>query len=239
MLTPFTVYFGVPDTAAGSANVFVIHYAYFQPEVQAFPTTGSGSAFPDTVGQAVSLPTSENSTPYQMLFVPEDFSGAYLVSHWTDLGNYSITSDSPMDLSLINSTQAFPTPSSKDTNAAYACSDSACVQVDSTGDIYYITDAVSNYTVSSSATWSKMSYALTLSSSSSATGAASGTDAASGTATATGSGSAKAGSSTTKSSTSASGSSTAAASAAGRLGIRTDILGFTVGVAALVAATLL
>jgi len=38
--------------------------AYFQPEAQAYPTTGGGSSFPDTVGQAVSVPDSQNNVGF-------------------------------------------------------------------------------------------------------------------------------------------------------------------------------
>jgi hypothetical protein len=35
--------------------------AYFQPEAQAYPTVGGGSAFPDSTGQAVSVPDAQNN----------------------------------------------------------------------------------------------------------------------------------------------------------------------------------
>jgi hypothetical protein len=54
-------YFGVPGTAAGSANVFVVHYATFQPAAQAYPTLNGGSAFPDAEGQAITIPQVDNN----------------------------------------------------------------------------------------------------------------------------------------------------------------------------------
>jgi len=42
--------------------------AYFQPEAQAYPTVGGGSAFPDTAGQAVSVPDAQNNVrPFRFL----------------------------------------------------------------------------------------------------------------------------------------------------------------------------
>lgn len=231
---PPTVYYGVPGTAAGSANIFVIHYSYFQPTAQEF----SGTAFPDTTGQVVSIPTTENSTPYQNLFVPKDFSGAYVTTHWTDLGNYSITSDSPMSLSLVNSTQSFPVPTSQDAQAAYACSPSACVQIDTTGNIYYVDNAISSYQVASGAAWTKMGYSLTAASSTAA--AASGTGASGSASGSTAAAAASKTGATAKTSSTASGAAASSTvnSAAGT-SIRSDVLGFTLAAVALVAAAMI
>lgn len=72
-------YFGVPATAAGSADMFVVHcksreacsstskvgadgaVSYFQPDVVAYPTLNGGATFPDTAGQAISIPNSQNN----------------------------------------------------------------------------------------------------------------------------------------------------------------------------------
>lgn len=154
-------YFGAPATAAGSANLFVVHFSYFQPDAQSYPTVSNGAAFPDTAGQAFSIPNAANQVPLQMVFVPNDFSNSYVVSHWTDPGNYATTSDAPFAQNLINSTQLLPPPTSKDAQASYAASDTAIVQIDSAGDLYYITSAVqASYDVSTSPSWTKMSYSL-------------------------------------------------------------------------------
>ena len=69
------------------------------------------------------------------------------------------------------------------------------MQIDSGGNIYYISSAVSNFTVQSSATWTKMGYVLagtgsTPSTATSSASMSSGSSSASGSATATTSGSA-------------------------------------------------
>ena len=241
-------YFGVPGTAAGSADIFIVHFALFQQEAQSYPTTGGGSAFPDTAGQAISIPNSGDAPPYQMVFVPNDFSNSYVVTHWTDPGNYLTTDTAPMSLSLVNSTQILPAPPSKDSLAAYAASPSSLVQIDSNGDIYYIASAVgSDYTVSSGASWQKMSYTLSgvsgsgsssngtsASSSGSASAGASATSASAGSATRSG---------TSASGAAASGSSASArpSGAAGRTvqGVRFDLAGVALGAVALGATVLL
>ncbi|KAK6907122.1 hypothetical protein I203_101111 [Kwoniella mangroviensis CBS 8507] len=232
-------YFGVPNTAAGSANVFVVHYAYFQPEAQAF----NGTAFPDTAGHAISIPTESDSVPYSMVFVPNDFSNTYIATHWTDLGDYTVTSDAPFATDLINSTQTIPAPTSQDKTASYAASPYDLVQVDSSGDIYYYATPVNaDYTVSSSGSWQKLSYSVsggstsstnsTSSASSSASASASGSQASGSAAsskTASGSSSASASGSAASSSSSSSASSGAGKSVVAR----GDLLGLAVGVVAL------
>ena len=168
---------------------------------------------------------------YQMVFIPEDFSNSYVVTHWTNLGDYSVTSDAPFDASLINSTQTLPAPSSQDTNAAYAASPSAIVQLDSSGNIYYLNNPISSYKVNSDASWTKMDYTLSgasgSSSSSSASSSASGTAAAGSgsSASATSTGSKTSGSS----GSSASGSSTPSSTGSTSASIRFDLAGLALG----------
>ncbi|OCF58136.1 hypothetical protein L486_04166 [Kwoniella mangroviensis CBS 10435] len=233
-------YFGVPNTAAGSANVFVVHYAYFQPDAQAF----SGSAkFPDTAGQAISIPTESDSVPYSMVFVPNDFSNTYIATHWTNLGDYTVTSDAPFATDLINSTQTIPAPTSQDKTASYAASPYDLVQVDSAGDIYYYATPVNaDYTVSSSGSWQKLSYSVsggstsstnsTSSASSSASASASGSQ-ASGSAAASKTASGSSSASASGSAASSSSSSTASSGAGKNVVARGDLLGLAVGVIAL------
>ncbi|ORX36369.1 hypothetical protein BD324DRAFT_642541 [Kockovaella imperatae] len=154
-------YFGVPDTAAGSADLFVVHYAYFQPTPQSYPTLNGGEAFPDSGGQAINVPNEANNAPDQMVFFPNDFSNSYVVTHWTNPGSYNSTSGVPFATDLINTTQILPAPSSQDQQASYAASPTDLVQIDTAGNIYYMTNAISSsYTVQSGASWTKMSYQL-------------------------------------------------------------------------------
>ncbi|KAK8861374.1 hypothetical protein IAR55_002193 [Kwoniella newhampshirensis] len=243
-------YLGVPGTAAGSADIFVVHFAYFQPTAQAF----SGTAFPDSAGQAVSIPNAGDNVPYQIVFVPNDFSNTYILTHWTDLGDYTVTSDAPFATNLINSTQTLPAPSSQDNAAAYAASPYALVQIDTSGNINYLSSPVgSDYTVASGATWQRMSYSLSGSGGSSnsttnSTNSASASSSSSATVgvgslapSATGSRSASrsASASSAGSSPSASASSSSSSAAGKSLAARGDVLGLAVGLVALAAGMLL
>ncbi|WVO17991.1 hypothetical protein L204_105689 [Cryptococcus depauperatus] len=222
-------YFGVPKTAAGSANVFIVHYAYFQPDAQAF----HGTAFPDSAGQAISIPNSQGNVPYSMVFVPDDFSNTFIATHWTNPGDYSITTDAPFSQDLINSTQILAAPSSKDKTAAYAASPNAIVQVNSAGDIYYISNPVnSDYTVSSGASWQKFDYSVSVDNASKGSGNSTTTDSASGSHTATKSATSSA--SHTSSKTSASSPSSALQTFA-----RGDIIGLVLATMVLGAGLLL
>ncbi|WWC87658.1 uncharacterized protein L201_002548 [Kwoniella dendrophila CBS 6074] len=243
-------YFGVPNTAAGSANVFVVHYAYFQPDAQKF----SGTAFPDTAGQAISIPVESNSVPYSMVFIPNDFSNTYIATHWTDLGNYETTTGAPFATNLINSTQTLAAPTSQDKTASYAASPYDLVQIDSAGDIYYYPTPVnSDYTVSSGGSWQKLSYSLpgtggsssssnstsSASPSGSASASASGSAASGSAAGASKTASGSAGASASKSGASAS-ASASSTSSAGRASVaRGDFIGLALGVIAVGASMLL
>lgn len=208
-------YFGVPGTAAGSADIFIVHFSLFQQQAQSYPTQNGGSAFPDSGGQAFSIPDAGDNTPYQMVFVPNDFSQSYVVTHWTNPSNYLSTDGAPMSLSLVNTTQLLPAPTSQDTQAAYAASPSSLVQIDSSGAIYYVNNAVSNYEVSSSASWQKLGYTLSgVSGGSSSNTSTSASSSASGSMTASGSASSQSGASRSSAAggSASSGSSSAAAS---------------------------
>jgi hypothetical protein len=173
-----------------------------------------------------------------MAYIPNDFSSTYIVSHWTDPSDYSITSGAPFAQNLINSTQALPAPSSRDASASYAASNNALAQIDSNGDIYYISSAInSDYTIASGASWTKLGYSLagvSGGSSSSASASASAGPSASGSASVSGSASRSAGASATSarpsgsSSSGAAASPTGAASATVSLG-RWDLVGLAAG----------
>jgi hypothetical protein len=248
-------YFGVPGTAAGSADIFIVHFAQFQPAAQAYPTVSGGATFPDQAGQAISIPSNGDAPPYQMVFVPNDFSNSYVVTHWTDPGNYTVTSSAPMAQNLINSTQILPAPSSKDTLAAYAASPESLVQIDSKGDIYAIANAyTTSYTVASSPSWTKLGYSLAgvsggssgsssaAASSRAASASGSGASQSAGSASTTGSGSAS------RTSADASGTSVAAGSSssvrpsgaamAKTGGVRLDLAGLALGMITIGAAAL-
>jgi len=157
------VFFNVPGNPAGSANMFVIHYSYFQPEVQAFSlANGATDNFPTSAGQALPIPLASTDAGKQIVYVPDDFSHTYVLTHWTNPGDWSSLSDAPAGIeSLINSTQTLPAPSSQDRSAAYAASANTLVQFTSSGDVYYLPSAFGNgWTVQANAAWQKLGYSV-------------------------------------------------------------------------------
>lgn len=223
-------YFGVPGTEAGSTNMFVIHYNYWQPQPAPYTAVG-GKNFPAQSGQAVSLLTANTTLPpYQNLFVPDDFSSTYIVTHWTADWSWNDTRTAPMAVNLINSTQELPAPTAQDKESSYACSETDCVQIDTQGNIYHINAVGKDYTVTSGAKWEKLSYTLTPYVAP-ATSSGANTSEANASGSPTGSGGATASSDATQGGAAPTGNSAASTLGGGALGV-------VLGVAALAIATI-
>jgi len=240
------LYFGVPNTAAGSAQLFVVHYAYWQPQAQSFASSSGGQAFPDTAGQAFSIPSgvSGGSAPNSVVFVPSDFSSTYVIDHWTNPSSYSSTDGSPYAANLINTTSTLPAPPTKEAQAAYAASPSSLVQITTSGEINYIANAVGSGKAVSGATWSKLNYQLqgatggsaSSGSSSSASASASAGGMSSASASASGTGSRSASGSASASAGSAAASAASSRAAAGQVAtVSNGVLG---GMGAMVLAVM-
>ncbi|KAI8908366.1 hypothetical protein EDD86DRAFT_16504 [Gorgonomyces haynaldii] len=88
-----------PTLKPGQTQVFVIHYAYFQPEIQTF----TGALWPQQPGKTAIVPVKDNSVPLLFAYVPNDFSGTYLA-------NAEVTK---------NTTVLLAAPPIKDINAVY------------------------------------------------------------------------------------------------------------------------
>ncbi|GHJ89848.1 hypothetical protein NliqN6_6250 [Naganishia liquefaciens] len=156
-------FFNVPSNPAGSTSMFVIHYAYFQPEAVEYKTVNNAASnFPTQHGVAIPVPAGDNSAGDVMVFVPDDFSQTYVVTHWTSPSTAGQTSDAPAGIqNYINSTQTLSAPTSQDVLASYAASDTALVQMDSQGALYYVTGAFGNgWQVPSGLAWEKSGYTL-------------------------------------------------------------------------------
>ncbi|KAK1229237.1 hypothetical protein PQX77_007712 [Marasmius sp. AFHP31] len=100
---------------AGKANIFVIHFSYWQPEVQTY----SGAEFPAQHGQVASFFKSEG-VQQEFAFIPDDGSGTYVINVES------------------NSTKALAGPPAKDSSAVYAASITALVSSSSQSGIQYI-----------------------------------------------------------------------------------------------------
>ena len=137
--------------------------ASWQAAPQAFPSLNGGAAFPDVHGQATSFWLDSTDAQLQYAFVPDDFSGTFVITHWTNPGTAGSTDNAPNGiLDYINSTQVLPAPSSKDVQSSYAASNVGLAQLTSTGDVYYLPafSASGGYAVDGSAAWAKVGYSL-------------------------------------------------------------------------------
>jgi hypothetical protein len=123
----------VPNVPAGSADIFVIHFSYFQPASQAYPLP-SGN-MPATHGQATSF-FQASDVQQEFAFIPDDGSATYVVNVET------------------NSTQQLAGPSTKDANATYFASMTSLVQLSSNGSVSYLPYTQGNNSANSAATWS-------------------------------------------------------------------------------------
>ncbi|KZT61714.1 hypothetical protein CALCODRAFT_349347 [Calocera cornea HHB12733] len=122
----------VPGNTAGEANIFVIHFAYFQPEVQSYPAA-TGNTFPETHGQATSFFDPNNNVQQQFAFIPDDNSAVYIVN--------------------VENNSTIPLTGPTDTTAStFAASTSALVQLTSAGSLYYMPFDQTN--PSAAVTWS-------------------------------------------------------------------------------------
>jgi len=128
-------FLNVPNVPAGSADIYVIHFNYFQPQTQAFPAP-SGT-IPATHGQTASF-IQDQGVQQAFAFIPDDGSATYVLNVET------------------NTSQILAGPSTKDTGARYFASTTALVQLDSQGDVSYLLVSPNDTTANSAAKWSKV-----------------------------------------------------------------------------------
>ncbi|KAK7678669.1 hypothetical protein QCA50_018250 [Cerrena zonata] len=126
----------VPGTPAGDAQIFVIHFSFFQPEAQAYPLP-DGSAFPATHGQVASF-FQESGVQQEFAFIPDDGSATYVINVET------------------NTTQSLPGPSTKDSKASYAAGITSLVQLDSTGALNFLPYKQGDASTNAQAAWTKV-----------------------------------------------------------------------------------
>ncbi|KAG2067094.1 hypothetical protein BDR04DRAFT_1105620 [Suillus decipiens] len=144
----------VPNVPAGSADIFVIHYSYFQPQSQAYPLP-NGSAFPATYGQVASFFQADNTVQQEFAFIPADSSATYIINVET------------------NTTQVLAAPTTKDPKSTYFAGVTALVQLTSNGTVSFLPYLEGNTSTNIAATWASVSNLATVappSSSSSSSG---------------------------------------------------------------------
>ncbi|KAI0777746.1 hypothetical protein BD413DRAFT_602043 [Trametes elegans] len=129
-------FINVPGVESGSADIFVIHFSFFQPQAQAYPLP-DGSAFPSSHGQATSFFQAEG-VQQEFAFIPDDGSNTYVINVET------------------NTTKTLAGPTAKDANAKYAAGITALVQLDSTGAVSYIPYRQGDDDANSKAAWASV-----------------------------------------------------------------------------------
>jgi len=107
---------GLPD---GEADIFVIHFSFFQPTPQAFPiTTGSGGSFPQQHGQTASFFLA-TGVQEEFAYIPDDGSATYVINVQS------------------NTTQQLAAPE-MDPGAQYFAGITSLVQLDSQGNLFFL-----------------------------------------------------------------------------------------------------
>jgi len=107
-------FLGVPGVPDGSAKIFVIHFAFMQPDPQRY------GDFPNTHGQTASL-FKDMGVQTKFAFIPDDATATYIIDVTT------------------NKTETLKGPTQKDRLARYSASTSALLQLTPSGDVSYIT----------------------------------------------------------------------------------------------------
>ncbi|TFK32808.1 hypothetical protein BDQ12DRAFT_692020 [Crucibulum laeve] len=144
-------FLGVPGLPDGSAQIFVIHFSFLQPEPQSYGN------FPNTHGQVTSL-FQEQGVQQEFAFIPDDGSATYVINVET------------------NTTQTLKGPTVKDPFASYFASVDSIVQLSSSGSVAYLSYNVNSSSANSAATWnviSKLPVASTTSTGSTGNGSSS------------------------------------------------------------------
>ena len=95
----------------------MIHYAFLQEEVQRY---GSQDLFPQINGKTVSVLKQDNSVPLEFVFIPDDFSGTFLIDTRVEGTNSSVKYPPPI----------------KDLNSLFVATTMEIVQVTSALEIY-------------------------------------------------------------------------------------------------------
>jgi len=129
-------FLNVPGVTAGSADIYVIHFDYFQPEAQAFPTPNG--TIPATYGHTASFFQSAG-VQTEFAFIPSDCSATYVLNVDT------------------NTTQVLAGPTTKDPLATYFAGIDSLVQLDSQGGVSYFPYTPNDTTgANAAAQWSKV-----------------------------------------------------------------------------------
>jgi len=128
----------VPGAQPGTAQIFVIHFSFFQPDAQSYPASGGGSSFPVTYGQATSLFQSEAvQVQQEFAFIPDDGSNTYIIN----VEN--------------NSTTTLAGPSDK-SSSTFTAGVTSLVQLTSSGNIFFFPYKQNDTSANTNAQWTQV-----------------------------------------------------------------------------------
>jgi len=119
------------------ADIFVIHFSYFQPEVQSYPGINGASSFPSTHGQTASIFKGYDSVQTKFAFWPDDKRSTYVIDV------------------LSNTTSVMSAPSDK-SSSVFAASRTGLVQLTTGGDLYGMAFSPDNDGANAQETWKKI-----------------------------------------------------------------------------------
>ena len=132
-----------PEAAEGSGYIFVIHYAYWQPEAQSF------GSLPNAFGQTAPILSNSSAAPATFAVVPEGGNGTYVVNTKVGIGHtvpHVVHAYLLISLEQTNITQAYPGPPISDATARYGASTTTLLQVTGDGSLAYLDLASGNQT---------------------------------------------------------------------------------------------
>lgn len=112
-------FFGTPGSKPGETSIFVIHFAYPQPELQAMPSV-SGAPFPVSHGQSPALFQAGGPAQRQIAFVPDDMSATYIVDV------------------KVNQTLPLAGPTDKSAGSIFTASINHVVQLTPSGKLFFL-----------------------------------------------------------------------------------------------------
>jgi len=131
-------FLNVPGAQPGTAQIFVIHFSFFQPDAQKYPINGSSNNFPVTHGQATSFFLPPPAVQEEFAFIPDDGSQTYVINVQS------------------NTTASLAGPSDK-SPSTFTSSMTSLVQLTSAGNIFYLPYTAGDASTNSQAAWTKLS----------------------------------------------------------------------------------
>ncbi|CAE6423019.1 unnamed protein product [Rhizoctonia solani] len=140
------IHFLDTDAGEGNARIFVIHFAYWQPEVQYYAAGNGKGTFPKKHGQVASFFTGDTQAQKKWAFIPDDLSGTYI----SDINS--------------NTTTVFPGPPASAGFASnpaglmgrLAASPGALVYLSPANEMHYIGVDQNNIVASTANPWAKI-----------------------------------------------------------------------------------